>query len=162
MQRAWHADPERRPDSETVYTELQSMQEEVEEASSSNGSWLNRRRTTPNDSAMTEPVSVALQSMGELANGQQEAGDDQIIVVENCVQDHTANRQELARAMIEAREALAASKQVVAAEVNMAEAKEDKQMFTPGQPGKGRFATELRVEREKKGNRTAPDATRTL
>ena len=146
MQRAWHADPERRPDSETVYTELQSMQEEVEEASSSNGSWLNRRRTctTPNDSAMTEPVSVALQSMGELANGQQ---DDQIIVVENCVQDHTANRQELARAMIEAREALAASKQVVAAEVNMAEAKEDKRMFTLGQSGKGRFATKLRVEK---------------
>ena len=96
------------------------------------------------------------------ANRQQEAGDDQIIVVENCVQDHTANRQELARAMIEAREALAASKQVVAAEVNMAEAKEDKQMFTSGESGKGRFATELRVEREKKGNRTAPDATRTL
>ena len=68
MQRAWHADPERRPDSETVYTELQVMQEEVEKASSSNRSWSNRKHTTPDDSAMAAPVSVALQSMGDDAH----------------------------------------------------------------------------------------------
>ena len=157
----WAQQSHTRPDFSQVLYRLQTIQRSTDFNRSDS---LLRSSMTDNTAECLTPTGVDVEMVTVLPNKRELAGDDQIIVVENLVQDHTAKRQELEQAMIEAREALAASKQVVTAEVFMAETKEDKRMATSGQSGKleGRFATELRVERAKKAKATTRDAIRTL